>query len=464
MNKTLLLFIVDFLFLNLIALTRWERAEPVRAAQPPVPEVAANAASRTDDLVEAMRQSLAEEQSERQDLAQKLAYASDQLAAREQSVSALQSERTRLSASLADTERAEAELGQRIQAATRQASLTEDQLAQLKRDLAEKAAEAAREHARATALEAAQADAARKIQDLTMAVVVSGAENQQLEQQTATLQTQVQAERAERIKVEQASAQLAQGVGRLAQNSGALTQEIRQNRPISANVLFSDFLANQVQTTFTASRKGLFGMVDRSKAVPTVFTTDGRQVYALVEVDDTVLSFDPAGYDWSKVGVAFDRPASGFHADASALEFLRLDPRVVAVPVDPTIAAGLGVKVYALSSDPFRFSDAVLISARGKGYGTVGFKLDPEHPGYVRVDSQLFKRIFGDFAPSRGDLVLSQSGELIGVMVNGRYCALVRDFTPVATIRTGDDTLGQHTGAVLDGLGAQVRALPFDLQ
>ncbi len=36
MNKTLLLFIVDFLFLNLIALTRWERAELAHARQPPV--------------------------------------------------------------------------------------------------------------------------------------------------------------------------------------------------------------------------------------------------------------------------------------------------------------------------------------------------------------------------------------------------------------------------------------------
>ena len=44
MNKTLLLIIIDFLFLNLIALTRWERAEPVRLQAPPVPAVAANAA------------------------------------------------------------------------------------------------------------------------------------------------------------------------------------------------------------------------------------------------------------------------------------------------------------------------------------------------------------------------------------------------------------------------------------
>ena len=38
MNRTLLLILCDFLLLNLLALTRWEKAEPSRPAQPPVPQ------------------------------------------------------------------------------------------------------------------------------------------------------------------------------------------------------------------------------------------------------------------------------------------------------------------------------------------------------------------------------------------------------------------------------------------
>ncbi len=76
MNKTLLLIIVDFLFLNLIALTRWEKAEPVRPHEPPVPQLAANAATSQDqDLVETMRQALVDEQQSREELAQKLSSA-----------------------------------------------------------------------------------------------------------------------------------------------------------------------------------------------------------------------------------------------------------------------------------------------------------------------------------------------------------------------------------------------------
>jgi hypothetical protein len=50
MNKTLLLIICDFLLLNLLALTRWEKAEPPKAKQPPVPELAANAVTKDQDL------------------------------------------------------------------------------------------------------------------------------------------------------------------------------------------------------------------------------------------------------------------------------------------------------------------------------------------------------------------------------------------------------------------------------
>jgi hypothetical protein len=82
----------------------------------------------------------------------------------------------------------------------------------------------------------------------------------------------------------------------------------------------------------------------------------------------------------------------------------------------------------------------------------------------VRVDNRLFKRLFGTFAPSRGDLVLSKTGELLGIMVNRDYCALVKDFTPRTTFRAGDDTTAQSTGAVLDSLVARVKALPLGLQ
>jgi chromosome segregation ATPase len=145
MNKTLLLFIVDFLFLNLIALTRWERAEPARTHQPPVNQVSANSVSKDQDLVEAMRQSLADEQLSREGVEQKLASAETMLSSRERTLGQVQSESQKLTAQLVDTQKAQADLNLRYQAQSQEVSVDRSQLAQLQRDLEDKRAEAERQ-------------------------------------------------------------------------------------------------------------------------------------------------------------------------------------------------------------------------------------------------------------------------------------------------------------------------------
>lgn len=469
MNKTLLLILCDFLLLNLLALTRWEKAEPAPAKQPPVPQLAANAATRDQDLVETMRQSLIDEKATRDQLAERLSAADTTLAAREQAVAALQTERNRLAterttlaSSLTESQRAAAELTQKVTAAAQEATLTREQLAQLQRDLADKQAEAERQRQALAALNQQQAEARKQIEGLTTAVAVSEQEKRNLRETAETLKTQVQTERAERIKVQETTTQLAQGVGQLAERSGELTKEIRDNRPINANVLFNDFLTNRVQTTFTANRKGFLREVKRTAENRTVFVTNGVQIYALLHIADTPFSLTPPGTDWEKITAEFSRPPD--RSTVESIQFLAADPRIVVLPVDAAQVSSLGGKVYPLANEPFKFPEAVLISGGGKGYGEVGFKLDASQPGFVRVDNRLFKRLFGDFAPSRGDLVFSKTGELLGIMVNSDYCAVLGDFTPSRVIRTGEDVKAQDTGAIFDALAARYRALPLKLQ
>jgi hypothetical protein len=470
MNKTLLLILCDFLLLNLLALTRWEKAEPPRPRQPPVPELAANAVTKDQDLVETMRQSLADEKSTRDELAQKLSAADAALAAREQSLTQLQSERARLAQerdtaanALTTTQRTAEELKEKVANATQEATMTKDQLAQLQRELAEKQAEADRQKEALAALTRAHADARKQIEGLTMAVVVAEQEKKNLRETADTLKNQVESEHSERLKVQEANTQLAHGVGQLAEKSGELTKEIRENRPINANVLFNDFQANRVTASFSATRKGLLGAVNRNKDANTVLVTDGHQVFALMHVADTPFSFSENGSDWEKLTVGISRGGGGRGA-ASTVEFLAQDPRIVVLPLSTPQAAVLGAKVYPLAADPFKFPEAVLIDSNGNGYGEVGFKLDPSQPGFVQVDNRFFKRLFGNFAPKRGDLVFSKTGEFLGVMVNNDYCAVVKNFTPFKTITAGEDIRAQSTGSLFDALIARVRALPVKLQ
>lgn len=477
MNKTLLLILCDFLLLTLLALTRWEAAEPPRPKQPPVPELAANAVTKDQDLVEVMRQALADEKAVRDELAQKLSSTDATLAAREQSLTQAQAERVKMAeernavaASLGETQRTAADLSQKFKAASQEASMTKEQLAQLQRELAEKQAEAEKQRQELAARERQLADSQRQLSDtqkqnqvLSMAVVVAEQEKKNLRETADTLKGQVEVERSERIKVQEANTQLAQGVGQLAEKSGELTKEIRDNRPINANVLFSDFGSNRVTATFNATRRGFLGQTKTTKEANTVLVTDGRQVYALLHIADTPFSLGEIGIDWESLTVELSKGGSGRSAGGK-VQFLTHDPRVVVLPMDASQATALGAKVYPLATDPFRFPEAVLIDGGGRGYGEVGFKLDPGDPGFVRVDNRFFKRLFGDFSPKRGDLVFAKTGELLGIMVNNDYCALLKNFTAAKTIDAGPDIKAQNTGALFTEMAARLRAMPLKLQ
>jgi hypothetical protein len=464
MNKTLLLVICDFLLLNLLALTRWEAAEPPRPKQSPMPIVAGggNAATKSQDMVDVMKLSLEDEHAQREQLVQQLQTTQTNLQEREQSVNSLQTEKTKLVSALTDTQRTAQELAQRVESATQDATMSKERLAQLQHDLEQRQAETERQKQQLAQLEQAQTESRQKIENLNVAVKVAEQEKLLLQENANSLKTQVETEREERQKVQATTVQLAQGVGQLAQQSSELTTEIRENRPINANTLFSDFLANRVQTTFSVARASLFGPGNHNKDAKTIFVADGKQVYALLHIDDTPFALRDHSTDWEKLSVTFSK--GSYTSTAPDVRFLAADPRILVVPVDSAQVKALGAKVYQTALDPFKFPEAVLISNGGSGYGEVAFKLDPEEPSYVRMDNRLMKRLFGDFATSSGDLVLSKTGELLGIMVNHDYCVLINNFLPTKTIRTGGNIVEQHTGATFDELYARLLRHPFKLQ
>ena len=134
------------------------------------------------------------------------------------------------------------------------------------------------------------------------------------------------------------------------------------------------------------------------------------------------------------------------------------------IPVDADLAARLGVKVYQLALEPFKFTEAMLVSNGGTGYGEISFRLDAQTPQYVRMDNRFIKHLFGEFTPSAGDLAFTKTGEILGIMVNSNYCAIIDNFLPSKTIKTGDNTKDQHTSEVLTAMISRLQRLPFRLQ
>jgi len=266
----------------------------------------------------------------------------------------------------------------------------------------------------------------------------------------------------EEVKVERAEkAKLAEGVKALASKSGELTKEIRENRPLAANTIFNDFVTNRVQARFNAFRTGLID-TNRRRDTQTILATDGTNTFALCHVQDTPLTLWNPGTDWEQLSGFLMHNAASLPIES--ISFYLRDPRIVLIPVGAGGARQLGSKVYQISSDPFKFQDAVLVGAREGYYGECRFEIDLSTPDYVKLDNSFLKGLFGKFNPSRGDLVFSKTGELLGIMANATYCMMIRNFDSAAMLRFGDNVREQRTGEILSQLYAMVTGLPFKLQ
>ena len=443
MNKTLLLIMCDFMLLNLLALTRWEKAEPSHTQlESAAPRSAVNAPAINADMVELMRLTLEDEKTARDALATQLAATRGSLSEREKNLAAVEQQKGQLENSLAANQSSTRELEKRFTATTQEAALSKEQLAKMQRELDERRAEAERQKAELVRLDRQNAEARQRIENLNVAVRVAEQEKKLISQNLTEAKQQVEVERLERAKVQEQTSQLTLGVGQLAQQSGALSQEIRSNRPVNPNIIFSEFLANRVQSKFIARRPGLFS--------PTV-----------KEHNTQTIVLGERAIDYDQVAGRLTR--GSFSAPLAELHFLRLDPRVMVAPIDASLAALMGGKIYRLAAEPFKFPEAVLVRADDGRYGETPFRIDAANTSYVKLDNRITTRLFGEIAPKRGDLVFSKTGDLIGMMVNSDYCAVLGNFTAAYILKTGENP-EPKTSVVLSEAYTRLQRLPFKLQ
>ena len=317
-----------------------------------------------------------------------------------------------------------------------------------------------REQTAATQQRLAQSESTRKALET---------EKQQLAQQLQTVSKQKAEilQHADKLAegvttLAQSSDKLADRVAFLAKNSGDLTKEVREYRPLAANSIYNDFASNRVHAQLQAFRSGTFGLdQNRRRETETILATDGGHTYSICHVEDTPLTFWNPGIDWEKLTGTLSR--LGAQIPIERLSFYLLDPRIVLMPVSAEQAKQMNCKVYPIAAEPFKFPDAVLVGAREGYYGECRFQIDLTTPQYVKMDQSYFRGLFGKFNPSRGDLVFTKTGELLGLMANGSYCIVIHNFVPAATFVFGDAVLAQKTGSELSLLFRQISQLPQKL-
>jgi len=452
MNRSILIVICDFLLVSLLAFSTVDINKVGQGSTAQLRTIMATNTPAPDsghDLAATMRQALEDEKQKRDLLL-------GELTASRETVGKQQQELESRAQQLAEAQNNIQNLNQQMHATEVQSALTNEKLNAAQADLERWARQTAALQQSLAQSSQSNAAAMTERQRLAGELELADLERQHAAEQVASMQDQLKVQRAENVK-------LAEGVQALAAKSGELTQEIRENRPIASNTLYNDFVSNRVAASFAATHKGLFGTEPVSrKEAGTVLVTDGVNTFALCHLEDTPLSLAAPEPEWIALAGTLVRGSA--QVDIHALSFDAQDPRVVFMPVTAAEAQQLGGSVYALSSDPFKFQDAVLVGTREDYYGECSFQIDTSTPGYVKLDRSVVRGLFGKFNPSRGDLVLSRRGELLGVMVNSTYCLMLHNFNTAMTVPFGPDVRAQQVGDKLAMLYSTVQQMPFKLQ
>ena len=459
MNRSILIVICDFLLVSLLAFSTVDINKTTKEGVAPQVKttIATNQLDSRQDLAAVMRLALEQEHKGRELLLGELAKTREvagqqqallsererqvqtfrqELQTKEQQTAQLEQQQTNLLQQFVAAQTNIQALSQQLQSSSTDALISKEKLAALQAELRRQAEQAAALQRQLGQLGQSNQLVLTEKQRLAGQLQVAEAEKRMAAEQVSRMQEEVKVERAEKAK-------LAEGVKALATKSDQLTEEIRENRPLAPNTIFNQFVSNRVQASFFAVRSGFLGKETNKRAeTQTVLVTDGTNTVALCHVQDTPFSFGYPGTEWEGFTGTLGRGAASI--PIRLLSFYQLDPRLVFIPITQTEARELGGKAYRTSSEPYKFQDAVLVGAQEGYYGECTFQIDLTTPLYVKMDRNSLKGLFGKFNPSRGDLVFSRTGELLGVMANNTYCVMIKNFNPTATIQFAQEIGRAH--------------------
>jgi hypothetical protein len=472
MNRSILIVICDFLLVSLLAFSTVDINKTSQASAPRLMQTTNPDKQVTgrQDLGDVMRLALDEERKNRDQLVgeltrtravvneqnQQIQNVRGQLQTKEQLAAQLAEEQSNLQRQFAAAQTNISTLNEQLHATTVESLITKEQRAAMEAEARKQAEKAAALEQQLALLQKSNQTMQSEGLALQNQLQMSEASNRSSLAQMSQLQEEVDSQRRENVR-------LAEGVKVLAAKSSDLAQEIHNNRPMTPNMIFEEMTTNRVLASFTGVKSGLFGGdSSKDKQTQLILVTDGTNTFALCHIQDTPLSLWNPGTQWEELRGTLVRNTVVY--PIQSISFCTMDPRVVLIPVPPAQAKALGCKIYHFSKDPYVFQDAVVVGTRVDYYGQCSFQIDVTTPQYLKMDHNSLKGLFGKFNPSSGDLVLSKTGELLGVMANSSYCAVIRNFEPAATFRFGVDGRNQPTAQTLASLYTYVADMPFKLQ
>ncbi len=484
MNRSLLLIVCDFLLISLLALARFETPEEEGLEQEVMPEDPLQA---QEDIIDALKLSLELEQESNLNMAaslqktqEQLDEAANNLQARESDLDQTRRERELLQRNNRDLQtdledriavlekrgKQVSDLSVRIEKKEKEAEEQVRQMEALQSELKEGQAAMATAEARRKELEEANREAELQAYALNTQLQLAETETRLVRQNLELARSEVGIIRNENQRLQEHASQLAtrvaQGVSAQTERLAAIEEEVRQSQPRSPNSIFADFMGSGM--TIEVSYEGSSRDGDeRLVTVRPVIVRDGEGLKALFAWSDLQLTEN----DLRNRGLNFRgaiRLGTRSHP-LGKMDFLSLDTRVIAVQLEKAWEPLIETRPFQIALEPLKFPRAVLVDREKGHYGEAPFKLDIEARDYFRVDSRLMNRLMGEFSPRNSNIMFSQAGDLIGVMVNRKYAAHVDNFLPGVSVTAGrgETTLKELQQAYVRMIN-QVRRLPEDLR
>ena len=463
MDRSIILIICDFLLISLLAIARFDMPEEIVNQE--ILEAKAVEEAADQDLIDVLKLSLQIEQDSQSDLSAKLEDIRQSLGESEEATRLLAEEKQSLErqqeeliqsidetqAQLVSADETRSNMAEDLATAREESAFSRERVRLLQEQLI--ARQESLEKARIKIVETAQRSEAleREKQHLFTELQIRQTEKRMLEQNLVAARAELDTVRVEKQVIQEQTSRLAEGFSQLAETSTTMqeeiSREIRLSRPISLNAIFSAYQDNRVEAWFKAD---VGGRKDRVYPFHTIFVTDGSSTYALFHIRETPFRIDGSPSRIVNAGGSINIGEQQY--EITEVSFLAIDPRILMVRVPPSVPRQANIKIFPLASDPLRFPEAVLIGHAEGYYGETSFKLDPDRKHYLQMQSKLMNRLFGEFSPSRGDLVFAKTGEFMGLMVDKQQSIVIDALIPSATLPLGSDFRSEEAAKVIASL------------
>ena len=243
--------------------------------------------------------------------------------------------------------------------------------------------------------------------------------------------------------------------------------KLNERQKQSLNEIFTKYEQNKVKLSLEFTHKGGFLGAEKTEkfTMDSIILADGSFAYTLVHAKESPFRLQPRPR--SLVSVKGEITSEKLKQPIAIREIAFMDdPRIIIIPLylDPKKLVDTNdIEIFSAPKNPYLFSEAVVVDSKEGRFGQTNFVRDEKDSRYIKVEHTSFAFLTGKFDPAKSDLVFSQKGELLGIMVNNNYAFHVKDLG--SRLHAGSRTVlgksfeADKTNKLLSSLGKKLFGL-----